>query len=58
MWLAETAADTDSLELLAQQGINFTLLRASFSASASAPSAITNSSPPIPQTPPDQNQQP
>jgi alpha-amylase/alpha-mannosidase (GH57 family) len=26
MWLAETAADTDSLELLAQHGIKFTLL--------------------------------
>jgi alpha-amylase/alpha-mannosidase (GH57 family) len=26
MWLAETAADTDSLELLAQQGVKFTLL--------------------------------
>jgi len=26
MWLAETAADTQSLELLAQQGIKFTLL--------------------------------
>jgi alpha-amylase/alpha-mannosidase (GH57 family) len=26
MWLAETAADTDSLELMAQRGIKFTLL--------------------------------
>src|ERR1019366_10250947 len=26
MWLAETAADTDTLELLAQHGIKFTIL--------------------------------
>ena len=26
MWLAETAADTESLELMAQHGIKFTLL--------------------------------